>query len=54
MAETAFSRWWEVNETITNRHHPAISIMAACLTWNEIIRRSECYLPVNIPKLLYR
>ena len=32
-------------------YHPAISIIAACLAWNEIIRRSECYLPVNIPKV---
>ena len=32
-------------------YQPAVSIIAACLVWNEIIRRSECYLPVNIPKV---
>ena len=32
-------------------YQPAVSTITACLVWNEVIRRSECYLPVNIPKI---
>ena len=36
---------------LPNIYQPAVSVIAACLVWNEIIRRSDCYLPVNIPKV---
>jgi molybdopterin/thiamine biosynthesis adenylyltransferase len=30
---------------------PALATLAACLAWSEILRRSDCYTPVDVPKV---
>jgi molybdopterin/thiamine biosynthesis adenylyltransferase len=30
---------------------PSVATIAACLTWSEILRRANCYTPVDIPKV---
>jgi len=38
-------------EAIDAVYEPAIATVAACLIWSEILRRSEAYQPVEIPKI---
>ena len=30
---------------------PSLATIAACLTWSEILRRANCYTPVDVPKV---
>jgi molybdopterin/thiamine biosynthesis adenylyltransferase len=30
---------------------PSLATIAACLTWSEILRRGNCYTPVDVPKV---
>lgn len=41
----------EAGEPIDPVYEPAVSTLAACLVWSEILRRAEAYLPIEIPKI---
>lgn len=38
-------------EMVSNVYEPAISTIAACVVWSEILRRSGAYLPIEVPKV---
>ena len=38
-------------EIVSKVYEPAISTIAACMVWSEILRRSGAYLPIEVPKV---
>ena len=38
-------------EKVSSIYEPAISTIAACMVWSEILRRSGAYLPIEVPKV---